>query len=311
MSLLTRKTLVALKKEASYGVAETLAGSNCFQATVDPSRLTPLAGNAVARDFNRPYLGNSSTLQVEAYRQLAFDVEAAGSSAAGTPPPYGDALLACGLAATIVASTSVAYNPISAAFSSASIECFIDTIKHQLLGSRGNVSLNLAKGAIPKWAFTFIGSYVAPADATPLTPDFSAFQVPQAPNSTYTPTVTLFGESLCMESFNIDLGNTTVNRDLPGCTPRIELTNRAPKGTLVVELTPVAAYAWIEAARTKTSGALEIAHGIGAGKVLTITAPNVTLDPPSFSDSDGIVMLSLPLVFEPDAGNDEVLFTFT
>ena len=62
---------------------------------------------------------------------------------AGTAPPYGDALLACGLAETIVASTSVAYNPVSAAFSSATIECFIDTIKHQMLGARGNVARDL------------------------------------------------------------------------------------------------------------------------------------------------------------------------
>jgi len=108
-----------------------------------------------------------------------------------------------------------------------------------------------------------------------------------------------------------DLANNLVFRDLPGCDPEAVITNRAPSGTIVFQATDVATYNWIEAARTKTSGALQIIHGTTAGQIVQIDCPNVTLNPPTNQDSDGIWMYSFPLVLEPSsAGNDEIKITF-
>lgn len=309
MALYMNKTLVAVKKETTYGTDPTLAGTDCF--LVSNVSLTPLAGNSATRDFVRPYFGQSSSIQLDSHVELSFDVELASSGTAGTRPAFGDALLACGFDETITATTSAAYTPVSASFDSVTIEVYMDGILHQLTGARGSFSLSMARGAIPTISFNFMGNYVAPADASPLTPNFSDFKVPLGVNSSNTQTVTLFTETLCMDSFSADVANNLVYRDLPGCDPACLITERAPSGTLVFEMQTVTTYNWIEAAKNKTSGAFQLIHGTAAGSIVQIDAPAVTINPPSYQDSDGVLMLSAPLVFEPtSAGNDELVLTF-
>ena len=309
MALFMNKTLVALKKETTFGTAATLAGTDCF--LVSNVSLTPLAGNTATRDFVRPYFGQSSSIQLDSHVELSFDVELASSGAAGSRPAYGDALLACGFEETLTASTSAVYEPLSADFDSVTIEVFMDGIKHQITGARGSFSLSIARGAIPSISFNFMGNYVAPADASPLTPNFSDFKIPLGANSVNTQTITLFDEDLCVESFSADLANNLVYRDLPGCDPAALITDRAPTGTLVFEATTITTYNWVEAARTKTAGAFQIIHGTAAGSIVQIDAPAVTINPPSYQDSDGVMMLSAPLIFEPtSSGNDELVLTF-
>lgn len=309
MSLFMRKTLVALKVEATEGTPETLAGSNCF--LIRNATLTPLAGNTTTREFVRETFGNYGSIQLDQHVELSFEVEFSPSGTAGTAPAYADALLACGFNETTNAGTSVVYNPTSSSIDSCTIAVYMDGIKHLMAGCRGNVSLNLARGGLPTLSFTFMGSYTAPSDATPLTPDFSDFKTPLGANSLNTQTVDLHGISVCMESFSADMGNQTTFRDLPGCDPKALMTGRQPSGSLVFEMTPVATYGWVEAARLHTVDALQIVHGTGAGKIITIDAPAVSFQPPSFSDSDGVMMCSMPLVFEPDAGDDEFTLTYT
>jgi hypothetical protein len=52
-------------------------------------------------------------------------------------------------------------------------------------------------------------------------------------------------------------------------------------------------------------------HGTTAGNRVTLLAPKVDIGNPSYEDSDGIQMLSLPFAAIPtSAGNDEVSLTF-
>jgi hypothetical protein len=309
MSLFMRKTLVALKVEATEGTPVSLAGSDCF--LIRNATLTPLAGNSVSREFVRETFGNYGSIQLDQHVELSFEVEFSPSGTAGSRPAYGDALLACGFDETTASGVSVAYNPTSADIDSCTIAVYMDGIKHLMAGCRGNVSLNLARGALPTLNFTFMGSYAAPTDATPLTPNFSDFKVPLGPNSLNTTTVDLHGISVCMESFSADMGNQTTFRDLPGCDPKCLLTGRQPSGSMSFEMTNVATYGWVEAARLHTVDALEIVHGTTAGQIITIEAPAVSFQPPSFADSDGVLMCSMPLVFEPDAGDDEFVLTYS
>jgi len=140
MALYMNKTLVAVKKETTYGTDPTLAGTDCF--LVSNVSLTPLAGNSATRDFVRPYFGQSSSIQLDSHVELSFDVELASSGTAGTRPAFGDALLACGFDETITATTSAAYTPISDSFDSVTIEVYMDGILHQLTGARGSFSLS-------------------------------------------------------------------------------------------------------------------------------------------------------------------------
>jgi len=309
MALFMRKTLMALKLEAVEGTPEVLAGSDCY--LIRNASLTPLAGASVNREFVREVFGNYGSIQLDQHVELSFEIEFSPSGTAGVAPAYADALLACGFVEDLNVGDTI-YLPVSEDFDSATIAVYMDGILHTMAGCRGNVSLNLSRGALPTLNFTFMGSYTAPSDATPLVPDFTAFKVPLGPNSLNTPTVTLHGIDVCMESFNFDMANQTVFRDLPGCDPKALITNRQPAGTIVFEMTDVDTYAWVEAARLHTVDDLKIIHGTAAGSIITIDAPAVSFQPPSFQDSDGIMMCSLPIVFEPtSAGNDEIKLTYT
>lgn len=310
MALFIRKTLLALAVEDTEGSAETLAGADCF--LIRNATLTPLAGNTVNREFVRETFGNYGSIQLDQHIELAFETEFSPSGTAGSAPQYEAALLACGMEATTSAGVSVIYTPISESMDSATMGVWMDGIVQIGAGARGNMSINLARGSLPTINFTMMGSYTAPDDDTPPVPDFTGWQVPFGPNSLNTATVTLHGKSICMESISIDLANQTVFRDLPGCDPVCLITDRKPSGTIVFQMTDVATYAWVEAARLHTTGAMQIVHGSGAGKIITIDAPAVSFGQPSFTDSDGVMMCSLPLVFEPtSAGNDEISIKYT
>jgi hypothetical protein len=310
MALYIRKTLLAMAIEDTEGVAETLVGADCF--LIRNATLTPLAGNTVNREFVRETFGNYGSIQLDQHIELAFETEFSPSGTAGSAPQYAPALLACGFEEALTPATKAEYTLVSEGFDSATMGVWMDRIVQTGAGARGNLSINLARGALPTINFTMMGSYSAPADDTPPTPDFTGWQVPLGPNSLNTATVTLHGESICMESISIDLANQVVFRDLPGCDPVCLITDRKPSGTIVFQMTDVATYAWVEAARLHTTGALQIIHGTAAGKIITINAPAVSFGQPSFTDSDGVMMCSLPLVFEPTSnGNDEIKLTYT
>jgi hypothetical protein len=310
MAKFMRKTLLALATEAVEGTPETLAGADCF--LIRNATLTPLAGSSVNREFVREVLGNYGSIQLDQHIELSFEIEFAPSGTKGTAPQYAAALLAAGFEETVSAGTKVEYTLVSEGMDSATMGVWMDGIYQEGAGARGNVSINLARGSLPTLNCTFMGSYSAPSDETPPTPDFTGWQTPLGPNSLNTATVTLHGEAICMESISIDLANQTVFRDLPGCDPVCLITDRKPSGTIVFQMTDVATYAWVENARLHTTAALQIIHGVGDGKKITIDAPAVSFGQPSYSDSDGVLMCSLPLVFEPtSAGNDELKLTYS
>ena len=169
---LTRKRLIQVKKESTYGTDSTPIGTDAL--LVRNLEITPIEADVVSRDLIRNYLGNSPQLLAQTRVSITFQVELAGSGTAGTAPRYGAILQACGLSETIVASTSVTYAPVSSAFSSATIYFNNDGIRHILTGCRGTFTLNAEVGQIPTIDFTMIGVYNAPTDTAAPSTTYSA-----------------------------------------------------------------------------------------------------------------------------------------
>lgn len=84
MALLTRKRLILLKKESTYGTDSTPAGTDAV--LVRDLSVTPLQSDVVSRDLVRSYLGASEQLLANTRVQCQFTVELAGSGTAGTAP---------------------------------------------------------------------------------------------------------------------------------------------------------------------------------------------------------------------------------
>jgi hypothetical protein len=225
-------------------------------------------------------------------------------------------LRACGFGEGIAAETSVTYTPVSAAIVSVTLDFNADGNRHLVTGCRGNATFNLTTGEIPKISFEMMGIYNAVAQGTPVTPSFGGQANPVVVNSTNTTAVTAFSFLACMESFNLSLNNENPFRQLAGCTQQVLVTDRAPAGELVIEAPLVGTdtgekdfFALISA---QTLGAIGWQHGQTAGNIVTFSAPTCNLDSPSYSDSDGVMMLNLPFMPVPTAaGNDEFTLVLT
>ena len=307
---LTRKRLIQVKGEATYGTDSSPAGTDAL--LVRNLEITPIEADVVSRDLIRNYLGNSPQLLANTRVSITFQVELAGSGTAGTPPRYGALLRACGLLEAVVASTSVTYTPRSAGFESATIYFNNDGIRHVLTGCRGTFTLNAEVGAIPTLDYTMVGVYNAPTDTALPTTTYSQQASPLIFRQGNTSAFQFFSYAGCLQSVSFDMANETVYRELVGCTKEILITNRAPSGTVMIEAPSLATKDYFNIAQTETTGNLTFLHGTAAGNRVTFTAGQCDITNPTYADQDGVQMLNIPYVAVPTtAGNDELTLAFT
>lgn len=310
MPLLSRKRLILAKTETTYGTDPTPAGTDAV--LVRSLEITPLESDVVSRDLIRPYLGNSDQLLANSRVRCTFDVELAGSGTAGTAPRYDALLKACGMSATIVASTSVTYAPVSASFSSCTIVYNVDGVQHKLTGARGTVTMNCELGQIPTLQFEMTGIYNAPTDTAQPAVTYSNQATPLIFKEGNTSAFQFFSHSGCLNSVSFNLANEIVYRELIGCTKEVLITNRAPAGEVSIEAPTIATKDYFSLALGSTTGNLTFLHGTTAGNRVTFTASQVDIAQPSYTDQDGITMLQLPYVALPTtAGNNEFSLAFT
>jgi len=310
MALLSRKRLILVKTESTYGTDATPAGTDAL--LVRNLDITPLSGDIVSRDLIRPYLGNFDQLIAQTSVAINFEVELAGSGTAGTAPKYDAILKACGLAATIVASTSVTYAPVSASFSSATIYFNVDGVLHKLTGCRGSMNMSCAVGAIPTLSFNLTGVYNAPTDTAAPSVTYSAQATPLVFREGNTSAFSFFSYSGILQSVDFNLANDLIYRELVGGTKETLITDRKPAGTVMIEAPTIATKDFFTIALASATGNLTFLHGTTAGNRVTFLASQVDVINPTYQDQDSVMMLSVPYVATPTtAGNNEFSLAFT
>lgn len=310
MALLSRKRLILVKTESTYGTDATPAGTDAL--LVRNLDITPLSGDVVSRDLIRPYMGNFDQLIGMTSVAINFEVELAGSGTAGTAPKYDAILKACGLAATIVSSTSVTYAPVSASFSSATIYFNVDGVLHKLTGCRGSMNMSCAVGAIPTLAFNLTGVYNSPTDTAAPAVTYSAQATPLIFREGNTSAFSFFSYSGQLQSVDFNLANDLVYRELVGGTKETLITDRKPAGTVMIEAPTIATKDFFTTALASSTGNLTFLHGTTAGNRVTFLASQVDVLNPTYQDQDSIMMLSVPYVAIPTtAGNNEFSLAFT
>jgi len=308
--MLFRKKYILAKIESTYGADSSPVGSNAI-LTKNLS-ITPYAGNTVGRDLDREALGNDELINTGANVQCSFEVELAGSGAAGTAPAYGVLLRACGLSETVTALVDTVYQPVSSAFESASLHYIIDGQLHKILGARGSVSFSLNREQIPIMSFNFTGLYAKPVAAGAITPDWSNFQTPLPVTKANTPTFTIGAYAANAEAFSFDLANNVVYRNVVN-NEGVIITDRAPAGNFTVEAPALATkdfFTAVESHNGVTTQAIQVIHGTVAGNICQFDGATVQLSGLSMQDSDGLLTYSMDARYIPtDAGDDEWTLT--
>tara|TARA_Y100001972_G_C7625805_1_gene313900 strand:- start:101 stop:1033 length:933 start_codon:yes stop_codon:yes gene_type:complete len=310
MAQLTRKRVILIEAESSYGTDPNPSGTDVVLVT-DLS-ITPQSSDVVNRDVVRPFLGASEQLLANTKVEATFSVELAGSGTAGTAPRYGAALKACGLSETVVSSTSVTYAPVSSSFSSITIHYNTDGVRHKITGCRGSFSLSAEVGSIPVIEFTFTGIYNAPTDTALPTVTYGDQATPLIFKNGNTSGFSLLSFSGALMSISMDLGVTTVYRELVGGTKEVLITDRASNGSVTIEAPTIAQKDYFTAALSDSSlGNLAFLHGTSAGNKVQLTSSKVDIGDVAYGEADGIQMLEIPYTLVPTAANNELNLIFT
>jgi hypothetical protein len=303
-----RKKILLAKIETTYGTDSAPTGAANAILT-HGFKLSPLEGETVSRDLDRPTLGNDLQLHIGSHVMMEFDVEVAGAGAAGTAPAYGPLLRACGLAETIAAGVDVQYDPVSADEEAATMHFHHDGQKHAMLGARGSVTLKISPKGIPYFGFKFLGLWVDPASVADPAPDWSSFTTPLPVSATNTPTFSLHGAAYNLHELSVDQANDVKPQFIVG-DESIMIVDRKPSGKVTIEAPALSGKNFFTTAKANTTGALQLVHGTAAGNIVQFDADTVQVLKPRYGDKDGVSTLEMDLSLVPSsAGDDEFKIT--
>jgi hypothetical protein len=151
-----RSKAVLAKIETNYGVDAVPTGA-ANAILLRNVTINPMDNEVENRELVQAYWGLSEELPVGTKVSLDFEVEMAGSGAAGTAPAYGPLLRACAFSETVSAGVNVVYAPVSGGVESLSMYFNLDGKLHKILGARGTLDVKLNAKKIPVFAFKMQG----------------------------------------------------------------------------------------------------------------------------------------------------------
>lgn len=313
-----RNTVILAKLEATYGVDSTPAGAT-DALLVSNLSIVPLRAANVDRDIVRGYLGGSEQLVGTSSIEMSFDIELAGSATPTTPPAWGKLLKACGFGET-VQTASVDYLPVSAfgASTSLTIYYYLDGELYKALGCRGTFSLEMGVGERPVMRMRYVGKHGGLTAAANASPTLTAWKTPAVVTDANSGDVTLGavtytaatgvvsgGTAYTSRGIRIDVGNNVVFQPLLG-GESVEITQRAPQGSVALDLTASQAASFMTDVQANTTTALGFTHGTAAGNIIVLHAPVVQRIDPTIEDLNGNALHGYSLRFVPSSGNDEL-----
>lgn len=307
--MLTNKAVILAKVETTYGTDAAPLPANAILCSVP--KLSPIVDH-LERNNIKPYMGKLAGVNVGRGLKIEFDTEVRGSGTAGTAPDFGVLFRGCNFTETIVASTSVAYDPNSATTNAESLTIYfyIDGILHKLMGARGSWKLNAKSGGYASITWSFTGLFAGPADTAIVSPTYTAV----VPAAYVAAQLAIGGYTPVFESLSIDCGGEVVpHPDANHATGNREffIKDRPITGSIDPDMTLVAANDWWAKMAASTLQAFTSRIGSVAGNICTITGPKVSFGALGYGDRNGIMTVSVPLTFSPDGGNDEIKLSFT
>ena len=310
MSLYWKTKALLCKSEVTYGV-DPVPTSGANGMLVRELIIRPMEGQDIPREVERNFFGNFQSFPAGLHVVMTFKVELIGHAARGTAPAWSPIAKACGLAEVVSAGTSVVYNPVSSGHSSATLYFYLGGTQQKILGGRGTAIIRADANTIPYLEVTMTGLWAAPTDVAGITPTVSSFQDPLPVTKTNTPTYTINGVACVMRNFSLDFGNQVAARMLVG-EEVVPITDSRESIATQIKAMPMATLNPFALAQAQTAFAVNLVHGSGSGKIVTVNAPNCRLmRPDSYASQDDIWEWPLRIVPLPSSGNDQYTITLT
>lgn len=305
-----KSKIILAKAEGTYGQDAAPAPANAMLMT--DVELRPMEGQDVARNIERPHLGAQETIPAGLYCTLTGSVELQGSGTAGLAPAWSILLRCCGVAETIVANTSVTYNPVSDGHEAASIYFWIGPTRHVVTGVRGTAVTTLNAQGIPVMRFTLMGLFTTPGDVARVAADLAGFQIPDVASNANTPGFSVGGQAMVLSQFSFNLGCDVQQRLLVG-REQMLIVDKSESISARVEALPLDTYNPYAISLSRTRQAVQLVHGTQAGRIVTFAAPTCSLGRlPGYEQSQNVTEWPLSLTPLPsDAGDDQWTITLT
>lgn len=315
MARYTRNSAILAKIETTYGDDAVPSGA-ANAVLISNLTANPLNANSIERDLIRPYFGASEQLVGAAYKEVSFDVELAGSGAAGTAPAWGPLLRGSVFAETVNAGVSVDYTPITDGQESLTIYYYRAGALHKLLGARGDCTLKTVVGTRPVFSFKFLGLDGGLTAAANPSLTLSAWKTPLSVSDANTGDLTFGctyaagalsgGTPYPSRGLELPFGNSVEHTALLG-GEGIDVSNRQVSGTVELDLTAAQEVTFMANVKANSTQSLGMVHGTAAGNKVLMYMPAVQLITPEYSDVNGRALVKYGLRVVPGAtGNDEL-----
>lgn len=309
MSKFYDKKVILQKIETTEGTdaAPTVAADAILTRNYNPN---PLQMDRRERNIEVQYFGAKPAIPVALQRGATFEIEMAGGGTATTVPPWMKMNRIAGFDAGVAGGSNVVQTPISTNIPSATHWAYIDNLLLQTIGARATMGIRVEDDEIPFFTYTVLGRMptALASEAVPGTPVVTAFQTPLLA-STENTTFTLDAYSLGLRRLELDSNCDLKYRSLIGPQDRVIWRNRAWGGRIVGELPDLTAKDYFAKVRPGTTMALNLVHGSTAGNIVTVAAPKVQIVGMDLPEEDGVLMISMDVILQPSAGNDEITFT--
>lgn len=307
--MLTRKAVVLAKAEVTYNTDPTPDGTNDAMLVTAPD--LRVEGEMLTRDYVKASLSPLGHVIGKKKCTLSFETELKGSGAAGTAPETGVLFRACGMDETIVAVTSVTYDPLSDAQESCTFYVFLDGLRHVITGCRGSYSIDMMAGQFGKVTWNFEGRYVTPTDvALPsITVDTTLPQIIQSSS------FTVNSYAAVINALTFDIANTI---GAPGDVNsadgygELRITARDSQGSIDPESTLIATHDFWTDWEDATPRAISITIGATAGNICDIDIGQAVYREIGYGDREGVRTYEIPFTAaESASANDEISIAFT
>ncbi|WP_340162850.1 phage tail tube protein [Vreelandella titanicae] len=302
----TNRRAMRFALESDYNDGTTTPEAATDAILMREITVTPLSGSNIARNFVRPYYGNSPQAPGEKHVEAVVEVELNTSGALGTPPPWGKLLRACGWSEVIEVGERVIYSPVSENEDSGVFFCNVDGNLHKGRGARGTPAFTVNAENMPVIRFTY-RALISPVTAEQLpNVTLSQWRAALAVNSLNTEPLQFMGATVPFNQFSLDMAGQVIHNKIVGSN-NIEITGRSPSGQLSIEDPGVSVVDYFAMSQNAQTGPLTLIHGKTPAERIEIIQKKVGIESPTYSDQDGIQMLSINYMPEPTEGNDEVL----
>jgi hypothetical protein len=308
-----RNTLLRAKIETTYGTPDgPWVGADAILLRNARFRIDR---DVVPRDLILGYFGGSEHLIGTRRAEIEFEVELAGSGAAGTAPAWGKLLRACGMAEVVTAGQRVEYTPVTTGQESLTLEYIIDGVRYISRGARGNARFVMTAYSLPVIQFRFWGfdtNALAQSASGTFTNWKRGFVITDANSAdirlggSYNAGTISGGTAMPSRGMEFDLNNTLSHIKLLG-GESIDITGRDVMGRMSVALSAADEITWRDAINANALTSMSFSIGNESGNTINLFAPSVQRVDPQAEDYEGRQMVATELRLLPTGnGNNEI-----